>query len=301
MAIPEFPELWAKAKLFAIRSLSEDDARDFDERAFWATTALEFLAKAALARISPLLIAPPDADGTLILASFGVIAQEGASSQTIQAKTLWIRAERSFRPFSRKEATQFSTARNEYMHGGGTGTPPHPEEVWWGKFWHQASILVVAADQDLHGLLGNTHLEKVEGYLTKHNAYVEEHVAALLGRAQQRLDQRNNPGTLSALRDQLSQPFLSSAGLTYSTTSECPVCGTGGDLEGEEKGDTDVEWPADPWDTPVATVEIYADYFGCPNCHLVLDRLEFLEQAGVPTSFKTQIDYEPDDYDYGND
>lgn len=301
MAIPEFDELWAKAKLFAARSLSADDMRDFDERAFWATTALEFLAKAALAQISPLLIIPPDAEGTQILAAFGVIAHEGASVQTIQAKTLWIRAERSFRPFSKKEATQFSNSRNEYMHGGGTGTPPHPEEVWWGKFWHQASILVVAADQDLHGLLGNTRLAQVEGYLAKHKAYVEEHVAALLGRAQQRLDQRVNPGTPGALRDQLNRAFSASAEMTHSTMVECPVCGVEGFLEGEETGDIEVESSSDPWDTPAATAEVYAEYFGCPNCHLVLDRLEFLEEAGVATTFNTQIDYEPEDYDYGND
>lgn len=304
MAIPSFDDLWTKAQVFARRSLSDQHVRDFDERAFWATTALEFLAKSALAHISPLLIIPPDADGKHVLATLGVIAYDGADIQTIQAKALWSRAERTFRSFSGKEAAQFSASRNEYMHGGGTGTPLHPESVWLGKLWNQASILVVAADQDLHGLVGATLLPQVEGYLAQHKDHVEEHVAALLQRARQRVDQRDNPATTSALRDELSRPFEASAQLNYISTASCPACGDEGSLEGEDYGDVEVEYPDDPedmWTSPIERLQVYAIYFGCSNCRLVLDRLEFLEQAGVVTSFEIEREYEPDDYEYGND
>jgi hypothetical protein len=304
MAIPSFDDLWMKARAFARRSLSDEGMRDFDERAFWATTALELLAKAALAHISPLLIITPDADGKHVLATLGVIAHDGADIQTIQAKALWSRAEKTFRPFSGREAAQFSTSRNEYMHGGGTGTPAHPEAVWWGKLWNQASILVVAADQDLHALVGSTLLGRVEGYLSQHKDHVKEHVAALLKRAQQRLAQRANPATPSALRDELSKNFEASAQLAYISNADCPACGEEGSLEGEDYGDVEIEYPEDPedmWTSPTEHLQIYALYFGCSNCHLVLDRLEFLEEAGVPTTFTIERDYEPDDYEYGND
>lgn len=304
MAIPSFNDLWAKAQVFARRSLSDEEVRDFDERAFWATTALEFLAKAALAHISPLLIIPPDADGKHVLATLGVVAYDGADIQTIQAKALWSRAEKTFRSFSGKEAAQFSVVRNEYMHGGGTGTPPHPEAVWWGKLWNQVSILVVAADQDLHGLVGSSLLSRVEDYLAQHKDHVKEHVAALLGRAQQRLDQRQHAATPAALRDELNKPFEASAQLSYQSVSDCPVCGEEGSLEGEDYGDVSVDYPEqldDMWTSPTERLQIYAVYFGCPNCHLVLDRFEFLEEAGVTTTFTIERNYEPDEYDYGND
>lgn len=54
--------LWTKAKLFLNRAM-DDDPRSFDERALWAALALELLAKAALARVSPLLIAEPNEEG----------------------------------------------------------------------------------------------------------------------------------------------------------------------------------------------------------------------------------------------
>ncbi|MFJ2532586.1 hypothetical protein [Microbacterium maritypicum] len=303
MAIPEFDELWGKARLFAKRSLDPDAQRDFGERVFWATTALEFLAKAALAHVSPLLIVPPDADGKHVLATLGVIAHDGANIQTIQAKALWARAERVFRPFSGKEATHFSAIRNDYMHGSGTGVPPHPEEVWWGKYWHQAAILTVAADQDLQSLVGFAHASRVEQYLAQHKSHVEEHVEALLERARQRVEQRGNPSTPASLRDELSRPFDASGGLSHSTTATCPACGEEGVLEGEDTGDTEIVWP-DPDEfmaSPIEVVTVLADYFGCGNCHLVFDRLEFLDQAGIETTFTKDREYEPDDYDYGND
>ena len=303
MAIPSFADLWAKAQVFARRSLSDDIHRDFEERVFWATTALEFLAKAALAHISPLLIIPPDADGKHVLVTLGVIAHDGADIQTIQAKALWARAERTFRPFSSKEAHRFSALRNEYIHGGGTGSPTHPEAVWWGKFWNQASILVVAADMDLHSLVGSTLLSRVEGYLSAHKEHVAEHVAAQIERAQQRVAQRENSSTPAALRDELSTTYEASAGLAYSSDATCPACGEEGVLEGEDYGDVDVEYPdpEDYWTTPIARREVHAVYFGCPNCRLVLDRSELLEKAGVETTFTIVEDYEPDEYDYGND
>lgn len=304
MAIPAFDDLWAKAQLFAKRSLSDEDMRDFDERSFWATTALEFLAKAALARISPLLIIPPDADGKHILATLGVVAHDGADIQTIQAKALWSRAERTFRAFSGKEAAQFSASRNEYMHGGGTGTPLHPEDVWWGKLWNQASILAVAADQDLRTLVGPGLHDRVERYLAKHKNHVAQHVAALLERARQRIDQRDNPSTSSSLRDELSRPFDASGGLGFTTPADCPACGDEGALEGEDYGDIVVDYPEDPedmWTVPTERLQVHAVYFGCPNCHLVLDRQEFLEEAELPTAFPIEREYKPEDYDYGND
>ncbi|QCQ17188.1 hypothetical protein [Microbacterium sp. RG1] len=303
MAIPTFEDLWSKAQVFARRSLSDETIRDFDERSLWATTALEFLAKAALAHISPLLIIPPDADGKHILATLGVVAHDGADIQTIQAKALWSRAEKTFRPFSGKEAAQFSSSRNEYMHGGGTGRSLHPEDVWWGKLWNQASILVVATDMDLHSLVGGSLLTRVEGYLAQHKDHVQEHVAALLERAQQRLDQRDNPGTPAALRDALTKPFDPSAQLTYVSTTACPVCGEEGSLEGEDYGGVVVDYPHpdDVFTLPRESLSVHAVYFGCPNCHLILDRVEFLEEAEVPTAFTIERDYEADDYDYGND
>ena len=65
--------LWSKAKVFLNRAMDPGAERSFDEQALWASAALELLGKAALARVSPLLIAEPTEDGTNILIATGLI------------------------------------------------------------------------------------------------------------------------------------------------------------------------------------------------------------------------------------
>ena len=53
MSKPWDPDaLFIKAKLFLNHAM-DDDSRQFDEQALWASLALELLAKAALAKVSP--------------------------------------------------------------------------------------------------------------------------------------------------------------------------------------------------------------------------------------------------------
>lgn len=301
MPVPDHADLWVKAKLFINRALVSDGSRDFEERAFWAAAALELLAKAALARVSPLLIIPPDAEGKNVLAALGVIVYDGSPIETVPAKALWARSERAFRPFAQKEASLISAGRNEYVHGSGTGLPNMPETVWWGRYWNLASILVVALDQDLEAFVGSSRLSQVEGYLQGHKAHIKEHVDSLLARSQQRLTQRDNPAIAAGLRDELARAQDLTASLMYEYPQDCPACDAIGLLEGEESGNREVDWGDDPWSTPISTVEVYADYFSCPNCRLVLNRAELIEQAGLPATFFKEEEYEPDEPDYGND
>jgi len=59
------------------------------------------------------------------------------------------------------------------------------------------------------------------------------------------------------------------------------------------------------WSVPQGLIRVIGpEYFSCPTCHLVLDRCELLEQAGLAdVEIEEEVndadyDYEPD---YGND
>jgi hypothetical protein len=121
--------LWIKAKLFINRAM-DDDFRSFDEQALWAALALELLAKAALARVSPLLVAEPHEEGTNLLIASGLIAGE-ARFTSVRAKTLFARCHKAFKPFDQTEAIKIINGRNEYLHGSGTGFIAIPPNQWW--------------------------------------------------------------------------------------------------------------------------------------------------------------------------
>jgi hypothetical protein len=294
--------LWVKAKLFINRAM-DDDARSFDEQALWASLSLELLAKAALARVSPLLIADPTEDGANLLMASGLIEGD-ARFVSVKAKTLFSRCHKAFKPFSLNEAVRFSQARNEYLHGSGAGFMAIPPHAWWPKFWALASVLVTALDRDIDDFVGSDRKDVVAKHLEQNSKNVEHRTEMLIERAKQRL-QQHREGTLSA---RVAAEWQSSQDLTvnlsYSGTATCPACGSIGTIEGENIADTETtyeQYSEDDYDVLV-THTVDAEYFSCSVCHLVLDGYELLDQAGVDNSFT--VDGDPSDVyegDYGND
>jgi hypothetical protein len=187
--------LWINAKLFLNRAM-DADLRSFDERALWAALALELLAKAALARVSPLLIAEPNEDGINLLIASGLVSGE-ARFTSVRSKTLMARCHKAFKPFDSSEVMKIVNGRNEYLHGTGTGFMAIPPHAWWPRYWAQAAILVTALDRDIDELVGSDRERVVTRYLEENAKNIEHRTEALIERARQRLQQRRE-GVLPA-------------------------------------------------------------------------------------------------------
>ena len=233
--------LWSKAKVFLNRAMDPDSGRSFDEQALWASAALELLGKAALARVSPLLIAEPTEDGTNVLIATGLI--EGtAQFASVRASTIFKRCQKAFRPFSASEAQKFANARNEYLHGADIGFMTLPPQAWWPRYWALAAILVTAQDRDIEGLVGPARISEVEGHLAQNTKNIEDRVEALIARAKQRLAQYL-AGTLPAkIQMEWRSNLDLTIGLSYSTAETCPACAESGVLEGDDGSDMSYEY-----------------------------------------------------------
>jgi hypothetical protein len=297
--------LWTKAKVFINRAMDSDPTRSFDEQALWASAALELLGKAALARVSPLLIAEPTEDGVNILIASGLI--EGTAKFTsVSAATVFKRCQRAFRPFNAEEALKFAAARNEYLHGSGIGFMILPPKVWWPRYWALAAILIEAQDRDIDDFVGPDREGIVQDHLEQNAKNIEHRTESLITRAKQRLTQYR-AGTLPAKiqKEWQSNPDLTSY-LSYSTTETCPACGGEGILEGEDDSNREYEsgFGGSDYDDGYEWVRITvpAEYFSCPTCHLILNGFQLIEQAGLPQTFES-IDDSPElrEPDYGND
>ncbi|WP_380165637.1 hypothetical protein [Jannaschia sp. R86511] len=296
--------LWMKAKLFVSRAMEGEFDRSFDEQALWASLALELLAKAALARQSPLLIAVPTEDGSNVLIALGLTSGV-ARFESVSAKTLYSRCERAFRPFSKPEADKITFARNEYLHGSTPGFTLMPPAAWWPKFWALAVILVGACDKEIDDLVGPSRLAVVNKHLEQNKKNVEHRTEMLLDRARQRRAQFE-AGTLPAkVASQWKPGQLLTAGLKHSGNAGCPACGRDGVIEGNEVTDVETEYlqiAENDYDVLVSlTVE--SEYFSCASCGLVLDEYELLMEAEVPSDFRTDGDSGDIDREeeYGND
>lgn len=296
--------LWLKAKLFLNKAMDDEDVRFFDERALWASLALEVLAKAALARQSPLLIAVPSEDGTNVLIALGLIGGH-ARFESVAAKTLYSRCEKAFKPFSRAEAEKITHARNEYLHGATAEFTRIPETAWWPRYWAQAVILVAACDREVEDLVGASRATVVRKHLEQNKKNVEHRTEMLLERARQRRAQYE-AGTLPARVAREWQPGRSlTASLGHSQDKTCPACRDRGVVEGDNVIDVETEYEqvdADDYDV-IVTLTVASEYFSCPHCGLVLDDYQVLEKAGIEDIFLTEGDSSDIAYegDYGND
>lgn len=293
--------------MFLNRAMEPEGQRPFDERALWATLALELLAKSALARTSPVLIAEPTEDGTNLLIATGLLdSKDNVQFVTVRAKTVFSRCQRAFRPFDAGEATKMTAARNEYLHGATPGFTAIPENSWWPLFWRQAIILNNAADHDLDELVGGDRTSEVEQHLERNRKNLEHRVEMLIEQAKTRLAQYNAGVLPTRVAKAWAPGNDRTIGHRYRESETCPACGGTGTLEGEDVHDTRIEAhrfreDENDWDTSVE-LEVYSDYFSCWDCGLILDNYELLDHAGLPGTFTAEGDesdiHEPE---YGND
>lgn len=292
--------LWIKARLFINRAMEEE--RDFGERAFWAATSFELLGKAALARVSPLLIAMPTDDAQSIVVATG--RTEETTFFTVAAKAVWSRCDRLFKPFHKGEAALISNARNEYLHAGGIGFDADPAS-WWPRFWAQAVILLHHLEEDPASFVGDERADEVRAHLDTNRANVARRLEALLERARARIAQRRD-GTATVAEDRAWAKFAPLPSY-FVTDATCPACGAEGSLRGNDALDKEYrDYYGDPDDVPEYDVVITtrAEEFICMECHLQIDDYKLLEAAGFADTFESTHDaseYPPDEPEYFNE
>lgn len=287
--------LWIKSKLFINRALDEE--REFEEQAFWACSALELLGKCALARISPLLIANPVDDGTSLLVASGLMQGNDTS---VQAKAVWSRCQRAFKPFSESEAKKLSIGRNEYIHAAGIGFDAIPDHAWWPRFWSQAVILLHHMDLILEDYVDRRYVDAVNGALATRKEALKQQLEARLERARTMLSQAETE-TLSPR--QLKEWEMKSYYVTrYSSGVECPACAGEATLYGDEVVEQDVTYyRIDEWgeEDVQVTLRIAPVALACEQCRLELNDYDLLAEAGLDEAFEVEgtgddIEYEPE-------
>lgn len=304
--------LWSKSKIYVDRGLIARDSDDFSTFHLWSALALELLAKAALAKIHPTLVADPTQFESLLAACNHPVSD---ATRTITAKTAYQRLRvlsKNFDERSERFSMLMANRRNEEIHSGSCPTVGLEPRAWVPEFWRIAALLNEMAGRTLESWVGEDEAGRVSELLKDTSLVIAKAIESRVARCGAEFERRYPKGTQnrSVVEEAVKNSFVPAGHQNITTADnhiriDCPSCACKGWLFGME-----IESHRDPieydpedgaaWQTE--TVTYAAEAFMCIACDLRLEGRVELDAAGVVDEFEESRDVEPDyEPDYGND
>ncbi|WP_436491561.1 hypothetical protein [Chitinophaga sp. ARDCPP14] len=162
----EFDLLWSKCNVYTQKAISE--SRESPMFPFWCALALEFLGRATLSKIHPVLLADPR-EGDNILYVFGFSKAEGPP-KSIAAKTVFDRCFKIVPGFTKKEldaCLKLIDRRNEELHSGSAAFADYSTKHWLADFYNACKILLEFLGFSLEILFGKSEGSAAEEMITE--------------------------------------------------------------------------------------------------------------------------------------
>jgi hypothetical protein len=296
----EYRALWVKSVNFINKAL--DPELGPDEQGFWASSALELLGKATLAKIHPTLIADirnndRDRGGDSLLAAAGAIRSSG-DFVSIAATTVYSRCARVVQGFDAGRAGLVARDRNAYVH---SASAIRVDDTWWDRFWPLVSLLLASQERHLEEYVGVDRREEIESVLARANKHAQQRLTTLIKVAKERHERLQRGEATERERADIGTRTRVMA--SYAESHRCPACGGQGWIYGDQTLDSDYIGSTTPSGDYVGFIrEVATDGFACGDCGLVLSDKSLVEHANMPLEF--EIEDDESDYlepEYGND
>jgi len=301
-------DLWKKACLFFGRAF--ELTREDPLFPLWSSMGLEFLARAALAKVHPALLADPQ-QGENILYAFGFPSNKPPKS--VPAKTVFHRLKVVVPGFIESDFT-FCTAlmemRNSELHSGELPFDKYPANNWYPQMCRIAKLLSEYCGRNLTSLFGEKEAKAAEELVVAVEAKLHSEVSKLIRHAKLNFEKLKK-----SVRDEQvkrAAATLSRQMVWRARKVSCPACKTEGILHGE------VVKMLEPRATEEGIEEravIMPTKFSCIACGLSLPTHQHLFIAGMAEHFTETsvadpkeyygIEFDPSEYydgnEYGND
>jgi hypothetical protein len=132
--------LFAKAKLFFEKAFDED--KEEPHFGLWCAMGLELLARSAVSKVSPTLLAEPDKEHHHLLhaLNLGSVKIQRKSIATIHVLSLCQTLIAEFTEAEFKVASAIINRRNEELHSGGVAFDEYPTQHWIQGFINVAKF-----------------------------------------------------------------------------------------------------------------------------------------------------------------
>lgn len=290
--------LWKKAKLFMDQANESDHGSS--EFAFFASLALECLARSALTKVHPVLNADPR-DNSNVLYACGYTF---AKPRSLPAHSVYLRVEKIIDPFhtQHRELCEFlALQRNAHVHTADLPYENLSTDKWLARFFETVSLLHDFIGKPMIDFLGKGETKMANELIKTLNQNVLSSVKSKIA-AHQKVFEAKSDDEKKKLQDVASSLFAFPSHNQHACA--CPACKNKALLTGRKFK----ELPEQYSDGELFNeVEYLATSFKCTSCDLSFSSIEEIAHSGLPTHFKkvesTSLHdlYEPEHYqEYDN-
>jgi hypothetical protein len=272
------------------RALTQD--REQDTFGLWAAMALELLARSAVSKVSPTLLADPDKDQKNVLYALGL--GSGAAPKSIAISQVLILCKAlipSFTEEDLKAATALVARRNEELHTGAAAFLSYPTQHWLAGFYRCCKTLSEFQGETLASLMGAAEADAAKKILDETERNLADKIKSLIG-AHMRVFNNKEAAEQERLRvEAVVQGELLSHQKHHRVN--CPACACIATVQGEVYGGEQVEHGENKI---TVRQNVVPTKFHCTACGLKLNGYGELLVAKVADHFTHRSEYSPEEY-----
>ena len=281
--------LFCKAMLY-FQQMESYDTKDW-RHGFWSALGLEFLARAALAHISPVLLAKANSNNWQYLAhALGIPpTKKNFFPISVSVTDVFERLNKLIPGFS-KETHQFCIKhmgiRNSEIHSGNLAFESIAKSRWLPRFYSACKVLAESMGRDLEELISDsTAANHLIRSLAKE---LEEEVIRTITDYRRKWSAKTKVEKKTALSQATSW-----ARQTSGHRTDCPSCDSPALLKGSPTGS--VSTTVDD-DEIVQKQKQLPSSFECIACGLRISGLSRLSACGLGDAFSETTYYTPEEY-----
>ena len=296
MTPQEVPHAWSADALFSKAQLYAEVMLSFahDDWKFtlWSTLSLELLARAALANVSPTLLADSKENWHNIVFSLGYQpTAKKFSPRSIDISEVFRRLQELLQGFTLELSgfcVEHLSNRNEELHSGATPFVGVSEFSWLPRYYQACVVLLNSLDSSLEGFFGSIEAAVAEVMIEAAKDESAKSVKQAID-ARRLVWEENSIEEKDLLANQSSNLATRQAGHRV----DCPACKCVAMLSGSPAGSP---LKAITEDEITETQEYLPTRFECIACGLKIAGLSRLSAAGLGDRFNAKFTYDAGEY-----
>lgn len=285
--------LWAKSKLFFEYAFQMP--RDDPRFGLWCAMGLELLARAAISKISPTLLAEADHEHRHLLHALNLGSEKipRKSISTAQVLKLCQMLVTGFTSDDFSAANALINCRNDELHTGATAFSNYTAQKWIAGFYRCCQTLSRFLGYDLTGLFGEIEANAANKVLSQAEAEVKSTVHSKIA-AHKRVFVEKTQDARDALFAEAERKLAQLVHLRHHRVV-CPACGGPASVQGDPYGK---ESRGDDNGEVVVRQSVLPSLFNCTNCGLTLTGYAELCVAELGDPYTRTSRYTPEEF-YG--